>query len=183
MINTETLFIKTLEDIENRLSVTDPYEILLISALLRKLFLDDHPLVDQVNKARRVKLSFEITNPQSKPLNEPPPTFWTVQDGLDPDTAPPFKQRHSATRDQFFQTVVTIINGHAYTIREIVLFEANVVGAVHAGTAKTDKETALKQIDTEVSVGGYSSSLRQLLAISRVVLKALAPLRLAVSNA
>lgn len=182
MINTETLFTKTLEDIENRLSVTDRYEILLISGLIRKLFLDDHPLVDQVNKLHRVKLFFEITIPQNQPQNEPPPTFWTVQDGLDPDTAPPFKQRYSATRDQFFQTVVTIINSHAYTIREIVLFEANVVGAVHAGTAKTDKETALKQIDTEVSVGGYSSSLRQLLAISRVVLRALAPLRLAVSN-
>ena len=102
MINTETLFVKTLEDIQNRLSGTDPYEILLISALVRKLFLDDHPLVDQVNKVHRVKLSFEITIPHVKPQNEAFQTFWTVQDGLDPDTAPPFMQRYSATRDQFF---------------------------------------------------------------------------------
>ena len=42
------LFLKTLEDIESRLTQKDPYEILLIAGLLRKLFLDDHPLVDQV---------------------------------------------------------------------------------------------------------------------------------------
>lgn len=138
MINTETLFLKTLEDIENRLSVTDPYEILLVSGLIRKLFLDDHPLVDQVNKAHRFKLSFEITIPPDKPQNGPSPTLWTVQDGLDPDTAPPFEQRYSVTRDQFFRTVVTVVNNHSYTVREIVLFEANVVGAVHAGTAKTE---------------------------------------------
>jgi hypothetical protein len=105
-----------------------------------------------------------------------------MQDGLDPDTAPPFKQRYTATRDQFFQTIVTIVNSHAYTVREIVLFEANVVGAVHAGATKTDKEFVLKQIDSTISVGGYGSSLRQLLAIARIVLKALTPLRQAMST-
>ena len=182
MIDTETLFIRTLEDMECRLTATDPYEILLIAGLIRKLFLDDHPLVDQVNKKHRVKLCFEITVPINKPENESWPTFWTVQDGLDPDTAPPFKQRHNATRDQFFQTVVTVLNSHAYTVREIILFEANVVGAVHAGSTKTDKETVLKQFDSEIFVGGYGSSLRQLLAIARVVLKSLAPLRKAMQE-
>jgi hypothetical protein len=182
MIDTTTLFIRTLEDIGHRLTATDPYEILLISGLIRKLFLDDHPLVDQVNRTHRLKLSFEITIPINKPQNEPHPTFWTMQDGLDPDTAPPFKQRYTATRDQFFQTIVTIVNSHAYTVREIVLFEANVVGAVHAGATKTDKEFVLKQIDSTISVGGYGSSLRQLLAIARIVLKALTPLRQAMST-
>lgn len=179
MIDTETLFIRTLADIDSRLVATDPYEILLIAGLIRKLFLDDYPLVDQVNKKLRIKLGFEITIPINKPSNTLAPIFWTVQD-LDPDTAPPFKQRLNVTRDQFFQTVVTVVNSHAYTVREIVLFESNVVGAIHAGSLKTDKELALKQIDSEISVEGYGSSLRQLLAIARVVLKSLAPLRQAV---
>jgi hypothetical protein len=183
MMETDTLFLHTLCDIERRLSDTDPYEILLIAGLIRKLFLDDHPLVDQVNKKHRIKLTFEVPVPVNMPQNEPLPRFWNVQDGLDPDTAPPFKQRHTVTRDQFFQTVVTVVNNHGYSIREIVLFEANVVGAVHAGTPKTDKESALKQIDSVISIGGYASSLRQLKAIARVILKALAPLRQAVSQA
>jgi hypothetical protein len=104
-----------------------------------------------------------------------------VQDGLDPDTAIPGKRRYAASRDQFFQTVVTIVNDHQYTVRELVLFEANVMGAVHAGSPKTDKEHALKQVDSTIAVGGYASSLRQLQAIARVVLKALSPLRAAAS--
>lgn len=183
MLDTETLFLRTLADIENRLGESDPYEILLIAGLVRKLFLDDFPLVDQVNRSHREKLTFEVTVPVNMPVGESLPTFWTVQDGLDPDTAPPFKKRHSCTRNQFFQTVVTVINSHTYTVRDVVLFEANVVGAVHAGAPKTIKDEALKQVDGSISVGGYGSALRQLLAIARVVLKALAPLRNAVAKA
>lgn len=183
MTESETLFLRTLDDIERRLSQTEPYEILFIAALIRKLFLDDFPLVDQVNRSHRLKLSFETTLPFELPAGVPAPTFWTVQDGLDPDTAIPGKRRHVASRDQFFQTIVTIVNDHRYSIREVILFEANVMGAVHAGSPKTDKEQALKQINSTISVGGYASSLRQLQAIARVVLKALAPLRAAASAA
>lgn len=182
MIDTDTLFLRTLEDIEARLSQTDPYEILLIAGLIRKLFLDDHPLVDRVNKSHRLKLSFDTTASGDPRQENPPPTFWSVQDGIDPDTAPPFKKRLTLTRDQFFQMLVAIVGGHGFTIREIVLFEANVAGAVHAGSPRTDKESALHQVDTEISVGGYASSLRQLLAIAMVCLKALSPLRQAVAK-
>jgi hypothetical protein len=182
MIDTDTLFLRTLDDIEARLSQRDPYEILLIAGPLRKLFLDDHPLVDRVNKNHRAKLSFETTVSSDPRQESPAPTFWSVQDGIDPDTAPPFKKRQVLTRDQFFQSLVAIVGGHSYTIRDIVLFEANVVGAVHAGAPKTDKESALHQIDSQISVGGYGSALRQLLAIARVCLKTLSPLRQAVAK-
>ena len=143
MTDAEALFLRTLEDIEKRLAQTDPYEVLFIAALVRKLFLDDFPLLDQVNRSHKVKLAFQTTLPLSSPTDFPPPTFWTVQDGLDPDTAIPGKRRFIATRDQFFQTVVTIVNGHHYSVREIILFEANVMGAVHAGSPKSEKEQAL----------------------------------------
>jgi hypothetical protein len=182
MTESEVLFLRTLEDIERRLAQSDPYEILFIAALIRKLFLDDFPLVDQVNRNHKIKLAFETTVPLELP-DGPAPAFWSVQDGLDPDTAISGKGRYTASRDQFFQTVVTIVNDHQYSVREIVLFEANVMGAVHAGSPKTDKEHSLKQIDSTIAVGGYASSLRQLQAIARVVLKALSPLRIAASSA
>lgn len=182
MIDANALFLRTLEDIEVRLTQADPYEILLIAGLLRKLFLDDHPLVDRVNKEHRVKLVFETTDIPD-PRNEvPQPTFWTIQDGVDPDTSPPFRKRRTLTRDQFFGMLVSVVNNHGYTVREVVLFEANVVGAVHAGSPKSEKECAMHAVDTQISVGGYASSLRQLLAIARVCLKTLAPLREAIRN-
>ena len=181
MTESEALFLRTLEDIEKRLTQTDPYEILFIAALIRKLFLDDFPLVDQINRIHKIKLTFETTLPFELPKDIPAPSLWTMQDGLDPDTAIPGKRRYTASRDQFFQTIVTIVNDHQYSVREIILFEANVMGAVHAGSPKTDKEQALKQIDSTFAVGGYASSLRQLQAIARVVLKSLLPLRGAAS--
>ncbi len=69
------------------------------------------------------------------------------------------------------------MNDHEYTLREIVLFEANVMGGVHAGSPKNEKEQALRQINDVISVGGYSSSLRQLKAVGRVILKGLSSLR------
>lgn len=178
MIDTETLFLRTLTDIEQRLSAIDPYEVLLIASLIRKLLLDEHPLVDQVNSKHRLKLAFEITAPGSDlPPSVPRPTAVSAQDGLDPDTAPPFLKRQVVSRDVFLKTTVAKVNEHEYSVREIVLFEANVVGAVHSRAPKHEKEHALNVIEQRVSVQGYAPSLRQLKAIARVVLKALAPLR------
>jgi hypothetical protein len=85
--------------------------------------------------------------------------------------------RKVLTRDQFFRTEVAVINSHVYTARDVVAFQANVMGGVHAGSPKTEMEHALKQIDETIAVGGYASSLRQLKAIGRVVLRTLTPLR------
>lgn len=174
---TENLFLNILRDLEERLEAEDPYDILGVAGLIRKLLLDDHPLADQINRKYKLKLVFEIASPLGPPPGLPPPTLFTVQDGIDPDTAPPFKQRVQVTRDQLFQAVLVIVNNHQYTMREIVLFEANVMGAIHAGSPKTDKEKILHEINSTIAVGGYTSSLRQLKGIGRVVLRALIPLR------
>jgi len=165
---------------EARLRSVDPYEVLLIAGLLRKLFLDDFPLVDQVNRQHRLKLSFEVVDSLVKPTAEDGNSLWSIQDGLDPDTAPPMKRRKSLSRDQFFHEIVAHVFGRQYSIREILLFEANVSGAVHAGAPKTDKERALAEVAGWLGIGGYPMALRQLQAVGRVALKALAPLRAAV---
>lgn len=173
----ETLFIRTLNDLNSRIGSNDPYKILGASALIRKLLLDDNPLVDQVNRIYHIKINFEITESQISPYGLAPPSFLTVQDGIDPDTTISGMTKKTVNRDNLFKTVLTIVNNQKYTLREIVLFEANIMGAVHAGSPKNDKEKALKQINDTISVGGYDSSLRQLKAIGRVIIKALSPLR------
>ena len=59
-MNTEELFLRTIEDLEESISSTDSYTVLQASALLRKLLLDDYPLVDQVNQTYKLKIKFEI---------------------------------------------------------------------------------------------------------------------------
>lgn len=177
MENKKELFLRTIEDLEKRLSAVDPYEILGISALLRKLFLDELPLVDQINKEYRLKILFEVVPPRPLPPGVPEPTFLMTQDGLDPDTSPFANSKKQVSRDEFYKICVLTTDGKKYSIREIILFEANVMGAVHAGTPQTEGEAALFEIEKLFRVGGYAPSLRQLKAIGRVVLKALAPLR------
>ncbi len=172
------LFLRTLDDLEKQLGSNDPYEILGISALIRKLFLDDNPLVDQVNRESRIKVEFCIA--VSNILNNPKiptPDFYSEQDGLDPDTAPPMFARQTVNRDKFFKTIVMLSEGKSYTVRDTIAFEANVMGGVHAGSPKDEKDRALMTIAHTWSIGGYPASLRQLKGIGRVVLKALQPLR------
>ncbi len=178
----EQLYLKTLNDLNNRIISHDPYEILGVSALIRKLFLDDHPLVDQVNREHKLKFVFKVCLPSSNLFGMPGLEVYTIQDGLDPDTSRPGKPTSQLGRDHFFRIIVLVINGEKYTIKDVILFEANIMGGVHADAPKLEKEKILKTLNDELSIGGYASSLRQLQAIARVVIKALAPLTLSVKS-
>jgi len=161
MEHSEALLLRTLGDLEQRICSTDTYEILGASSLIRKLLLDEHPLVDQANRHFRLKVLFEVTDPIPLPPGGPTPIFETVQDGLDPDSAPPWLPRTSLRRDQFLAHVLAKVDGHEYTVREVVLFEANVMGGVHAGSPRDAKEAALRRVEETLAVGGLPSSLRQ----------------------
>ena len=52
----EQLFIRTIEDLDNKLNSTDDYEILMIAGLLRKLLLDGGALLDQINSRIGLKI-------------------------------------------------------------------------------------------------------------------------------
>jgi hypothetical protein len=94
----------------------------------------------------------------------------------------PFLQRTTATRDQLLAYVLLRVNGQPYTLKDIVLFEAHVMGAVHAGSPNEDKQKVLLELNNRFQIGGYRSSLRQLQAIGRVIVKGLKPLRDAVQK-
>ncbi len=178
----ESLFVNTLRDLAARIADADEYSILGASALIRKLLIDGSPLVDQVNQGYRLKLAFEISDSKPSIPGVPEPTFWSVQDGLDPETSRPGKPRKVVNRDQLLSAVLAVVDGRAYTLREIVLFEANVMGGVHAGSPKEEKERVLQSLNSGLAIGGYRASLRQLQAIGRVVLKGLEPLSSAVTS-
>jgi hypothetical protein len=86
-------------------------------------------------------------------------------------------------RDQLLGTVLAVVNGKSYSLRDIVLFEANIMGGVHAGSPKEEKEKVLQALNSTLAIGGHRASLRQLQAVGRVVLKGLGPLRAAITSA
>jgi hypothetical protein len=103
--------------------------------------------------------------------------IWGIADGLDLQTSPPTWGRKKVNLKNFLHTVVLRSNGVDYTIKDVILLEANIMGGIHAGSPRSEREREFAKIGEMFSIGGLAASLRQLTAISRVTLAALQPLR------
>ena len=177
----ERLFLNTLEDLRAKIASPNSYEVLGAAWLVRKLFFEESPLVTQVNKKYRLKITFEVVKPKGFP-GLPQPDYYFVLDGFDPEKAPGPVTPQRVNRDQLFALVLEKTPGHSHTLRELVLFEAHVMGAVHAGPPRTEKQKVLKAVSNSFTIGGKRPSLGQLQAIGRVVLKGLEPLKQAIES-
>jgi hypothetical protein len=174
----EKLFLNTLRELETKIVSQTDYDILNASNLIRRLFLADSPaLIHQVNKNYKLPLRFEVAESPPLPAGIPPPAFYSVQDAFDPSTAPPNRTHKVIKLDEFLAFPLGTAAQKPYTVRDVILFNANVMGGSHAGTARTDLEKALAQIGNALRLGGREAPLRQLQPIGRVVLKALEPLK------
>lgn len=183
-MNIEELFLWTLEDLEKSITSNDPYTVLHASALLRKLLLDDYPLLDQVNQNYRLKIEYEIIDNDKffemfDILELPNLEFLGIQDAFDPDSIPnpPIK---IVKRDAFLNSKIQISGEKVFTVREVIQHQSNVRGGVHAGKPKNDDDKALSETEETISIMGVPAGLRQLKAIGRVVLKSLHHLRVIV---
>ena len=171
----ETFYLETIRELENRLRDGGGYNLVQASALLRKLFLDDHPLLDRVNRERRVPLRFEVCPVQHSALPDlggAPIAHW-INPGSSARAAP-----LSLKRDQFLAHVCAIIEGEKIAIIDVVRHAAYVLGGVHTG--EPDKKHALiLQIDGLLNTFGAIENMTALNALSGIcecVIKALQPL-------
>jgi hypothetical protein len=179
-VNRETLFLRTLDDLGRRVQpAIDEYEVLLIAGLLRKLLLDKRSLIDQVNRERRLRIRYVInaSRPVWESAGSPPPVFWSIQDGLDPETALTAVEPKAVSRDELLAKVVMRARSEPVSVKDVILHTANVVGAVHAGESREDVDRLLEQVANQLSLGGYRPDVLPLQAIGRVVLRAMTPLR------
>lgn len=186
VVEVDRLFLETLDDLERRAGALDEYEVLMSAALLRKLLMDDTPLVDRVNRERRLRLRFRI-NASSKyeqVVLGMSPSVWSLGDAIDPETCPPPGMRapFDATRDELLSRPVLLVHGEVFTVKHLIEQLAHIEGAVHSGSPKTHREEVLQQIERRLYVGGLPAGVRQMRSIARVVLRGLAPLREAVGS-
>ena len=172
MRDTDWLFLNTMDDLQARLNQRDPYSILGVSALLRKLLVDDDPLAFQVNRKYRLGFKFSVTvfRPRTEAL------AWSVGDGLDPNTTIVKRQVQQLKLDKFLKVRVLVMRGNVFTVHDIIKFEANVMGGVHAGAPRRPEDEILLAAERFFGVGGYPSVLRSLLPIGRVAHAGLLPL-------
>jgi hypothetical protein len=179
-VTRDELFLETLRDLGTRTAVeASEYDVLRSSALLRQLLLDDDPLVHQVNRDRRLRLVFRtnVSEPIWKKAGIEPPAFWSRHDGLDPETALVPPEVAELKRDGLLASVVMIVDGRNFTVRDVVDQAAHVLGGVHAGKPREEAQEALSAVAAAFRIGNADPITGALRAISRIVLRALQPLR------
>ncbi len=180
----ERLFLGIYRELEERI-IAEPseYNVLKIAGLLRQLLLDKHRLVDMVNKPRpkkpRLDIKYEVMDktPLQQMMEDLKPVFWTMQDGIYPKTALIAGKTKIVDRDGLLSYKVMSYAGFNVTVKDIIVYEANFGGAIHAEAPRGAVEKAIHEAANSVNVGGYPPQTRQLLAIARVVLDGLRPLK------
>lgn len=138
VVNRDVLFLRTLEDLQRRVTSKnrDEYEVMTVATLLRKLLLDSGRLADQVNRDRRLKIRLRTmlwasrTNP-----DVPEPEL--------PGAGPPgfFGGSKTVTLDEFLGRSAAWMDPHEISVKDVVVYVAHVKGSVHAGRA-AEPETA-----------------------------------------
>ena len=104
------LFIARCEQMSKLLQSDNEVELLDLSGVVRQLLFDKHSLVDTVN-TNKIKLRWRVRGLGNTPPGLPVAAIHSMQDGLDPDTAPPFGEIFELTPNQFLQHVVLRLEG------------------------------------------------------------------------
>jgi hypothetical protein len=184
-VERDRLFLETLRDLEARSAGgATEYEVLRSALLLRQLLLDESPLLHQVNRDRRIPITFRVNvrEPIWKIAGSPPPEIWAKQNGLDPDTAGPAPEVADLKLSAFLSRVIIISHGSELTIGDVIRQVANVLGGVHAGTEREPQEHALAAVSEAFVIGGLDPVTRSLEAVGRVVVRAVRPLQIEIER-
>lgn len=155
----------------------DEYRMLHSSALLRRLLIDEHPLLHQVNRERQLQIRFEVAaeDDYTRMVLEDGAAFWAPLDGFSPRLAGRPRQPELLKLPEFLARRVARIRGVDISVKAVILQAANVDGGVHAGTARSDLEQLIAE-HADFFVGNTPALVRSLRGIADVVVLALVDL-------
>jgi hypothetical protein len=176
----EELFLRTVEDLRDRVQEGDEYALIRATALLRQLILDGANLVDQVNRAHKLKIRYTVCGKKfSEHILARKPALFSSLGGI--HVSGLFAhQREECTREQFLKTIVLSVGGHTFTIQDLIDHAAHVAGGVHAGSARNDRERVLSEFRGLIirePTQQLTPQIVELRGISLIVLDAIEPLR------
>lgn len=173
-MNVDGLFLGRCKQLEKLMQSHDELELLDVSAILRQMLADDHPLIHKANASRRIRIVFQVGM-----FKQPPDeftTFQSLEDGVDPYTRPPGSPSKEVDINGLLRHEILIIRGTPQTIKDVIQFAANVAGGVHHTTNPKERQRLIAEYSAHFSLGGLPAGIRQLQAIARVFLRGVAPL-------
>jgi len=170
------LLVERCEQMRQMLNSPKEIDCLDLARNLRPLLVDQHRIIDTAN-TNKVRIRFLVNKLRQDPPGLPVPTIRVIEDGIDPDTAPPIYGKPSElTIDEFLGQTVLVINGKEHSVKDVIKFAANVAGAVHHNPRPKPEFETIKAFSELYGIGGLPVGIRQLRAITRVTLKAVQPL-------
>jgi hypothetical protein len=175
-VNADEFFLDSLEDLERRIGGhLMEYDMLHVAALLRRLLTDRTPLADRVNRSRHLRIRYQVRERHVPKRNAR--LTWAALEGFDPETGRPEGNVLELSRDQMLARIILHHDGADFTVAEVIKYLANVAGGVHSGDRVDEKERTLAAVREHFRFHDLSVVLGSLLAVGRVVIKGLKPLR------
>jgi hypothetical protein len=178
----QALFDRSVRKLRDISEQADEFDMLEAAAAIRKLLLDESPLLHQVNRQRRRRVTFEVERPTAlqRLILEDKPLVYFLMEGVSPRLTITASAGVDVLKlDQFLARAAAWIQGQEVSVKDLVLYLAHIAGGVHAGTPKTGLERLLHEADSSLMVGGMGSVSRTMRGIADVVVVALVPLTIA----
>jgi hypothetical protein len=174
-VDADKLFLERSKEIEKLVQSNSEFDVLRLSAALRQLLLDSPPLIHEVNRDRRLKVSFEVGDFTIQPNAHTEVLF--LEDGVDPETRrSPLLPRREVRLEGFLGHKMLYLKGKPHSVRDVITHGANVAGGVHRTTNPEERHKLIADFSKSISLGGMPGAIRVLQAIGRVTLRGLRPL-------
>lgn len=182
----EKLFAHIYVDLGQRTETIDDFRLynqLNMARLVRQLLIDGSGLFNLANRYHKLPIRFilGVIGPEPGDL-EPIPAIYAGS-APDLDSFPPGYYLHPYKIDGFLASSQMILAGQSFSVREIVKYVANDFGGVHLSPyLKDEDDLLLARFNDTLKVGDDGVVLNRIDQISRITLRALAPLMKAIQD-
>ncbi|MBL0273297.1 MAG: hypothetical protein IPQ06_09540 [Chitinophagaceae bacterium] len=176
-ISHEELFLKTIDDLRNKVASDDDYNLVRAAGLCRHLLTDSgKPLVKILDRKYGVKIEFTVASLSMVGLQMANLSMvWTT---ISPNhLSDPVK----VGLKDFLAIQFLRIENHIYSVKDVIRAASHCMGGIHSGVPKDEKEKALHDIEPRV-VGGHKTTHHAITSICNVVISAMEPLEAAIKG-
>ncbi|HEY9169414.1 MAG TPA: hypothetical protein VIN72_08000 [Lutibacter sp.] len=177
-------FLNILNDLRNKIDQPTNYNNKKSAGLLRQLLLDDHPLIDQVNREYKLKINFKV-----RKLEQAEPGIGKmIMEGISPMENEDESNLEIINRKEFLNKRCLILHEQIYTVYDVIMINSNVRGGIHSGKPKSEKEKlAVSTIDNGPKLGYENGeptdvTLSLVFPVTKIILKSLEELESNVKN-
>jgi len=148
MTSTEKHFLHTIKELISLVTEDEgEYSFLKLSGLLRKLLIDSPSLIDKVNQNYKQKIIFKTSKRLSYEEEKGKNQIVVAQLSRGKDEHTVGYNKHS-----FLALSVLMYKDEVYSVKDIIKLSANVLGGVHYGDAKEEREKRLIELNEMLKV-------------------------------